>query len=239
MPVAGRIFALLFLLLATGARAATYSDSHRGFSLDLAPDWTELSPPEVGTAIQESSPDPNLQGIAGFRYSDQLTLVISFVDYPQGDTYSRVTLAELRRLAARITEADSREFQTTTRPLLSNLGIGAVRQIACFSKPPGFIIDYQNAKNQSRSRSVAFVGKERIIMLNFFTHPADFPALKKVIDPVATSFRFHFAQSVNFDPADKAPDDYTSFGTYFIAALLLAGAGYLAWFLFHRRPFEF
>ena len=238
MPFVCRILVLAFLLLATGARAATFSDSPRGFALDLSPDWNELSAPDVGSAIQELSPDPGLQGIAGFRHGNNLTLIISFADYPQGDTYSKVTRAQLQRLAASITSADPGEFQTAATPVVSNLGIGAIRQVTCFSKPPGFVIDYQNPKTESRSHSVAFVGRDRLIMLNFFLHPADYPALKKAIDSVATSFRFRYAQSVSYDDALKAPDDYTSFGTWFLIALTLAGAAYLAYYFFKPRPID-
>lgn len=239
MPLPCRIFALAFLLLAaTAARAATYTDSSRDFSLELPPDWYELTAADVAGVLLDSSPDPNLLGITGFRYNDKLALVLSADDYPAVATYSKVTFLRIREIAASLTKANPAEFQVADRPVVTNLGVGAVRKITCFRQPPGFIVDYQKSQPPARSHSVAFIGQERLITLHFFMHPSDFTAQKPTIDAIATSFRFHPRQAVAFDPATKSPDDHTTLGVYLLVALTLAGAAYLAYHLFKPRPLD-
>jgi hypothetical protein len=232
------ILALLFLFAAASARAATtYSDSDHGFSIDLPPEWYALDLSDVAFAVQNFSPDPNLRCFAGFRYSDTVTLCLSSTEYPRLATYSTVTFNQIQQIASELTQIDPAEFRTATRPAVTNIGIGAIRQIVCFSRPPGFVVDYQNEQLETRSHSVAFIGRDRLLTLHFFLRPADYPAQKDAIDSIAGSFRFHSGQAVAFDDGTHDPENWTAFGAYFLAALTLAGASYLAWYLFHRRPF--
>jgi hypothetical protein len=246
-----RFFAaiLAFTLLLTAlppARAAAYSNSEHAFSLDLPEGWTELTPGETAVAVQANSPDPNLQAFAGFQLSDQALLVISAAEYPTAvypdpevPYFSKVTLPRIRQIAAAFTGADPNEFRAATQPVASNLGIGAVRQVTCCFQPPGFVVDYYDPKFDARSHSVAFIGRDRLVVLHFFLRHQDYPTLKRTLDPLALSFRFHARQAVAFDDSIQASNRWAQWGAYTLVAVVLAGAAYLAWYLFKPKPFEF
>ena len=227
----------LLLLAAAAARAETFTNADNAFSLELPDDWSPLDPADVPSATQALSPDAGLHCFAGFTRGNTGVLLISATPYPESRSYSHATVLQIQQLAAELTGALIGEFRSSDTPATPAMGAGAVRQITCFTQPPGFAVDYQQVKKDMRSHSVAFMGQNRLVMLHFFMTPLDYPFTKRSMDEIAASFHFDRREALPLQTTFASPDDYTAYGTYGFTAFALLVAAWIVRYLFKRKAY--
>ena len=230
---------LTLLLLGTAAtlRAETFSDADNAFSIELPDDWSQIDSADVSSTTQTYSPDSDLRCFAGFTRGNAAVLLLSATSYPEARSYPHVSVLQIQQLAAELTGTVIGEFRAADTPATPAMGTGVIRQITCFTQPPGFAIDYQQLAKDQRSHSVAFMGQNRLVMLHFFMKPVDYPFNKRSMDEIANSFHFDRRQALPLKTTFASPDDYTAYGTYAFTAFALLAAAWIVRYLFKRQAY--
>jgi hypothetical protein len=234
-------FILIMLVLGCGlpsaARAEIFSDAANNFSFEVPEGWSAIDAGAIDKVTRWASSDPALRCFAGFEFGEQGTLLISASPYPEEASYSGVTLQQIKQIAATLTGVNPGEFHEAQRPVVPAMGAGTVRQITCFTNPPGFVIDYQDVQQEARSHSIAYVGKDRLVMLHFFMRPSDYRIVKRSMDEIATNFRYGRRQAVSFQSPTAATDQPIAWAVYGFVSLLVLVSGVIVYYLFKRQTF--
>jgi len=227
----------LLLLTFAPARAAAYTNADYAFTIDLPDDWSQLSSADVQAATRALSPDPDLHCFTGFMRPDSTVLLLSTTAYPDSATYDHVTPLQIQQLAAQLTAVNSAEFRTATSPATPAMGTGTTRQVVWFTQPPGFAVDYHAVNNENRSHSIAYMGRDRLVMLHFFTTTINYPFVKHSLDDIAATFHYDSRETLGLQTTYATPGDYTTWGLYGFVAFGLLVAAYILRYLFKRKAY--